>query len=76
MQWEPLALSLGEKRLGREANHSTPFSVEVKESVELYLHSPTMPSWRGAQLKKAQGQIYLYLSAGEVKYLFLTSTTL
>jgi hypothetical protein len=35
-----------------------------------------MPSWRGAQLKKAQGQIYLYLSAGEVKYLFLTSTTL
>jgi hypothetical protein len=23
--------------------------------VELYLHSPDTPSWRGAQLKKAQG---------------------
>jgi hypothetical protein len=29
--------------------------------VELYLHSPSAPSWRGAQLKKAQGQLYLYL---------------
>jgi hypothetical protein len=25
--------------------------------VELYLHSPNTPSWRGAQLK-AQGQLY------------------
>jgi len=25
----------------------------------LYFHSPNTPSWRGAQLKKAQGQIYL-----------------
>jgi hypothetical protein len=24
---------------------------EVKERAELYLHSPNMPSWRGAQLK-------------------------
>jgi hypothetical protein len=24
---------------------------EVKECVELYLHSPNTPSWRGAQLK-------------------------
>jgi hypothetical protein len=29
--------------------------------VKLYLHSPTTPSWRGAQLRKAQGQLYLYL---------------
>jgi hypothetical protein len=42
---------LGVKRPGREADHSTPSSAEVKESVELYFHSPTTPSWRGTQLK-------------------------
>jgi len=26
--------------------------------VELYFHSPNMPSWRGAQLK-TQGQLYV-----------------
>jgi hypothetical protein len=36
---------------GREADHSPPTSVEVKECVELYLHSPNTPSWRGVQLK-------------------------
>jgi hypothetical protein len=30
----------GVKRLGREADHSPPSSAEVKEWVELYLHSP------------------------------------
>jgi len=44
--------------LGREADHSPPSSAEVKE---LYLHSPNTPSWRGAQLEGAQGQLYLYL---------------
>jgi hypothetical protein len=34
---------------GREADHSPLSSAEVKELVELYLHSPNMPSWRGAQ---------------------------
>jgi hypothetical protein len=34
---------------GREAHHSPPSSAEVKEWVELYLHSPNTPSWRGAQ---------------------------
>jgi hypothetical protein len=34
---------------GREADHSPPSSAEVKEWVELYLHSPNAPSWRGAQ---------------------------
>jgi hypothetical protein len=29
----------------------TSTSAEVKEWVELYLHSPNTPSWRGAQLK-------------------------
>jgi hypothetical protein len=33
-------LSLGIMRPGREADHSPPFSAEVKECVELYLHSP------------------------------------
>jgi hypothetical protein len=45
------ALSLGVKRPGRKADHSPPSSAEVKECVELYLHSPNTPSWRGAQLK-------------------------
>jgi len=33
---------------GSEADHSPPSSAEVKECVELYLHSPNKPSWRGA----------------------------
>jgi hypothetical protein len=39
-------------RPGRKANHSLPSNAEVKECVELYLHSPDMPSWHGAQLRK------------------------
>jgi hypothetical protein len=35
---------------GREADHSPPSSAGVKEWVELYLHSPNTPSWRGAWL--------------------------
>jgi hypothetical protein len=41
IQWVPGALSLGIKRPRREAYHSLPSSAEVKECVELYLHSPT-----------------------------------
>jgi hypothetical protein len=33
-------LSPGVKWPGREADHSPPSSAEVKECVELYLHSP------------------------------------
>jgi hypothetical protein len=33
-----------------EADHSSPFSAEVKEWVELYLHSPNTSTWCGAQL--------------------------
>jgi hypothetical protein len=40
--------SLGVKLPGREADHSPPSTAEVKECVELYLHSPNKPSWRGA----------------------------
>jgi hypothetical protein len=53
--------------LGHEADHSPPSSAEVKEWVELYLHSPTTPSWRGAQLGRAQGQLY-FLLVGKVVY--------
>jgi hypothetical protein len=48
IQWVPGALSLGVKRPGIEADHSPPSSAEVKECVELYLHSPNTLSWRGA----------------------------
>jgi hypothetical protein len=37
------------KRPGRDADHSLPSTAEVKECVELYLHSTNTPSWRGAQ---------------------------
>jgi hypothetical protein len=47
----PGALSLEVKQLGREADHSPPSSAEVKEWVELYLHSLNTPPWRGSQLK-------------------------
>jgi hypothetical protein len=60
IQWVGGALTLGVKRPGREADHPPPSSAEVKEWVELYLHSLSTPSWRGAQLK-AQGQLYLSL---------------
>jgi hypothetical protein len=52
IQWVPGVLSLGLKQLGREVDHSPPCSAEVKELMELYLHSPNTPSWRGAELKK------------------------
>jgi hypothetical protein len=52
IQWVSRALSLGVKRPGREANHSPPSRADVKECVELYLHSHTTSSWRGAEVKQ------------------------
>jgi hypothetical protein len=52
IQWVPGALSLGVKWPEREVYHLPPSSVEFKECMELYLHSPNTPSWRVAQLKK------------------------
>jgi len=40
IQWVKGALCLGVKRPGRETDHSPPSGTEVKECVELYLHSP------------------------------------
>ena len=36
---------LGVKRLGRGVDHPTPSSAEVKERVELYFYSTSIPSW-------------------------------
>ena len=36
---------LGVKRSGRGVDHPPPSSSEVKERVELYLYSPSGPSW-------------------------------
>jgi hypothetical protein len=58
IQWVPGALSLGVNQSGREADHSHPSSAEVKECVELYIHSPNTPSRCDAQFKKAQEQLY------------------
>jgi hypothetical protein len=51
IQWVQGALSSGVKQQAREADHSPPSSAEVREWVELHLHSPNTHSWRGAQLK-------------------------
>jgi hypothetical protein len=48
MQWVTGALSLGVMRPGRETDHSPPPSADVKECVELYLHSSNTCSCRGA----------------------------
>jgi hypothetical protein len=50
-QCVPGAFSLEVKRQRREADHSPLSSAEVKEGVELHLHSTNKSSRRGAQLK-------------------------
>jgi hypothetical protein len=67
IQWVPGAFSLKVKRPGREADHSPPFRAEVKQSLDLYFHSPNTPSRSGARLKKAQGQLYLYSHSNNLK---------
>jgi len=53
------AVGLGVKRPGREAYHSHPYSAKIKECVELYLHSPVR--LLACTVKKAEGQLYLFL---------------
>jgi hypothetical protein len=73
IQWVPGPLSVGIKRPEREADHSSPSSAEVKEWVELYLHSPNTPSWRGAQLKHRYNfTFYPYLSCYSVHCLCMS----
>jgi hypothetical protein len=47
---------LGVKRPGREAGHSPPSSAEVKECVELYLHSP---------IRLHSVVLYIYIKTGK-----------
>jgi hypothetical protein len=51
IQWVPEALSLRIKQPEREADYSPSFNAEVKECVELNIHSSNTRPWRGAQLK-------------------------
>jgi len=46
---------------GKVTDHSPPFSAVVKVSGAIPPLLNT-PSWRVAQLKEAQGQLYLYLT--------------
>jgi hypothetical protein len=52
IQWVPGSLSPVVKWMGHEADHSPPSSAKVKECMELYLHSPSTPSWHDVQLKR------------------------
>jgi hypothetical protein len=45
--WAPGALSLGVKRPGREADHSSPASAEAKK-MWIYISTLPTPSWRSA----------------------------
>jgi hypothetical protein len=42
-----------------EADRSPPSSAEVEECVDLYLHSPSTPSWLSTQLKKYRDTLTL-----------------
>jgi hypothetical protein len=44
VQWVP-GHSRGVKRPGRGVDHPPPSSDEIKERVDLYLYSPSGPSW-------------------------------
>jgi hypothetical protein len=71
IQWIPGTLSLDVKRPGREADDSPQSSAEVKECVELCLHSPNTLSWRGAQLKTgATLHLHLHLPTS-IWFIFL-----
>jgi hypothetical protein len=75
IQWLPGALSLGVKRPGREADSSPPSSAEVKELVELYLHT-LLIRLHGVVLSKAQGRIYLYIFTFNCQYWYITHISL
>jgi hypothetical protein len=57
---------MGGKWPGGEADHSSPSSADVKECVELYLHSTNTPSWRGTLLKHKDNFTFtfIYLDTG------------
>jgi len=53
IQWVQRAPSVGVKWPGHEADHSSPSSTEVKEYVELHLHS--LIRLRGVVLSESMG---------------------
>jgi hypothetical protein len=56
----------GVKRPGRKPDYSLPSSTEVKEWVELYIHSSNTPSCRGAYLSTETTLLFLLLSVSTV----------
>jgi hypothetical protein len=60
MQWVPGAFFQGVKRLGREVDHSTPTSAEVKK-IWVYISTPPSPSWCSASLVKYRDNFTLPL---------------
>jgi hypothetical protein len=58
IQWVPGSLSLRVKRPGREADHSPPTSVKVKNA---WSYNFTSPIRLHGLVLKAQRQLYLYL---------------
>jgi hypothetical protein len=62
IQGVPGALSLGVKEPVSETDHSPPSSAEVKECVELYLHSPIRLHGVVLSLKKHKNNFTFYIS--------------
>jgi hypothetical protein len=61
----------GCKRSGCEADHSPPTSSEVKEYMELYLHSPSTSSWRDAQLKHGDNFTFTFTFNSHGIYIYI-----
>ena len=59
------------KRSGHDAEHPRPFSAEIKERVELYLYSPSGPSW--PVLGWTLRLLYIYLFFIIINYLLRIS---
>jgi len=62
----PRALFLAVKRPGREADHSSPSNAEVKNAWS-YTSTPQYASIAWYSVKKAQGQLHLYLNDKNVR---------
>jgi hypothetical protein len=65
IQCVPGTLSLGLKQPGREADHSPPSSAEIKECVELYLHSPIRLHGVVLSLKKKHSDNFTFTPTGK-----------
>jgi hypothetical protein len=60
IQWIPGDLSLGVRRPGSEADHSPPSSAKFKNAWS-YTYAPQYAFMAWCLVKKAQGQLYLYV---------------